>query len=80
LLHLFKWKSTLEDYYDLNRRYFLLTDLIKFQDNRFTLDLLPKYYFRNKIDRLLEEEVPYENYEEFFTSNKTIEEISVLYS
>jgi len=79
LLHLFKWKSTLEDYYDLNRRYFLLTDLIKFQDNRFTLDLLPKYYFKNKIDRLLEE-VPYENYEEFFTSNKTIEEISVLYS
>jgi len=48
-----KWKATLEDYADLNRRYFLLTDIILFKDNKVELDILPKYYFLNIAEELL---------------------------
>ncbi len=52
LLHLFKIKSTLSDYLDLNRRYFKLTDIIIFEDEKIKLDTLPYYYFKNKINEL----------------------------
>lgn len=45
-LHVFKAMATLADYFDLNRRYFNLTDMILFEDQQITLDVLPKYYFR----------------------------------
>lgn len=52
LLHLFKIKSTLSDYLDLNRRYFKLTDIIIFEDEKIKLDTLPYYYFKNNINEL----------------------------
>lgn len=48
-----KWKATLEDYADLNRRYFSLTDIILFKDDKVELDILPKYYFLNIAEELL---------------------------
>lgn len=51
-LHVFKAKATLQDYFDLNRRYFNLTDTIIFDDNQVKFDILPKYFFKNNIDAL----------------------------
>lgn len=51
-LHIFKAKSTLEDYFDLNRRYFNLTDILIFEDRTIKLDILPKYYFAEVMDKL----------------------------
>lgn len=48
-----KWKATLEEYADLNRRYFSLTDIILFKDNKIELDIIPKYYFSNICEELL---------------------------
>ena len=48
-----KWKATLEDYADLNRRYISLTDIIIFKYNKVELDILPKYYFSNIAEELL---------------------------
>ena len=53
IMHTAKWKATLEDYADLNRRYFSLTDIILFKDNRVELDILPRYYFLNIAEKLL---------------------------
>ena len=44
--------STLYDYFDLNRRYFNLTDILIFEDNLIGLDMLPKYYFKETADVL----------------------------
>ncbi len=46
LLHLFKAKSTLSDYYDLNRRYFKTTDTVLFQDNKVKFDIIPNCFFK----------------------------------
>ncbi len=46
LLHLFKAKSTLSDYYDLNRRYFKTTDAVLFQDNKVKFDIIPNCFFK----------------------------------
>lgn len=53
LVHLCKWKSTLTDYADLNRRYFLTADIIKYGNKKFELDIIPKYIFNKIIDELL---------------------------
>lgn len=53
LMNRAKWKANLADYYDLNRRYFLLTDIFLFQEDRIRLDLLPKYYFQKVADELV---------------------------
>lgn len=45
LLHLFKMKSTLHDYGDVNRRYFKTTDAVLFEDDKVLFDILPKAYF-----------------------------------
>lgn len=44
-MHLIKTRKTLEDYYDLNRRYLNLSDTILFADNIVKLDIIPKHYF-----------------------------------
>lgn len=49
-IHLIKWKSNLSDYFDLNRRYFKLSDIIVFQDDKVTLSLLAKEYFKYCIE------------------------------
>lgn len=45
LLHLYKAKSTLSDYFDLNRRYFKTTDTILFQDDKVKFDIIPSCFF-----------------------------------
>lgn len=44
--HLIRWKKNLKDYYDLNKRYVKLADLISFKDDKLTLDLFAKVYFK----------------------------------
>ena len=51
-LHVFKAMATLSDYFDLNRRYFNITDILIFEDNMIKLDVIPKYYFKKIIDVL----------------------------
>ena len=46
LMHLFKAKSTLSDYFDLNRRYFKTTDTLLFQDNKVKFDIIPNCFFQ----------------------------------
>ncbi|MDD6240928.1 MAG: AlwI family type II restriction endonuclease [Eubacteriales bacterium] len=51
--HLLKWKATLNDYYDLNKRYFSLADIVKYEDGVFSLTEVAHFYFEDIIDRLL---------------------------
>ena len=51
-LHTFKAMATLSDYFDLNRRYFNITDTLIFEDDIIKLDIIPKYYFKEIIDDL----------------------------
>ena len=51
-LHVFKAMATLSDYFDLNRRYFNITDTLIFEDRMIKLDMIPKYYFKEIIDVL----------------------------
>lgn len=54
-LHVFKAMSTLMDYFDLNRRYFKITDTLIFEDNTVRFDIIPKYFFNECIDRIYKE-------------------------
>lgn len=54
-LHVFKAMATLSDYFDLNRRYFNITDTLIFEDRMIKLDMIPKYYFKEIIDVLYRE-------------------------
>lgn len=54
LLHLFKAKSLLDDYYDLNKRYFKTSDTIIFQDDTVRFDIIPNCYFALVKDSLLD--------------------------
>ncbi|MCI6000865.1 MAG: AlwI family type II restriction endonuclease [Finegoldia magna] len=54
-LHVFKAMATLSDYFDLNRRYFNITDVLIFEDRMIKLDMIPKYYFKEIIDVLYKE-------------------------
>lgn len=53
LLHLFKAKSLLDDYYDLNKRYFKTSDTLLFQDEKVKFDIIPNCYFALVKDNLL---------------------------
>ena len=44
-MHLIKIKRTLEDYFDLNRRYLKISDTLLFADEQVKFDVIPKYYF-----------------------------------
>lgn len=44
-LHLFKVKTTLSDYFDLNRRYFKLTDTVMFSERKVEFDVIPRAFF-----------------------------------
>lgn len=54
LLHLFKAKATLHDYLDLNRRYFKATDAVIFEDEKVSLDIIPKHFLNSISDELFE--------------------------
>lgn len=53
IMHVFKAKATLSDYFDLNRRYFKITDVILFEDNKVKLDIFPKCYIEIVAEELL---------------------------
>lgn len=53
IMHLFKAKATLSDYFDLNRRYIKITDIVLFEDNKVKLDVLPKCYIQTIADDLM---------------------------
>ncbi len=63
LLHLYKWKATLDDYYDLNKRYFALSDIIVFNGNKIQLDLLPKYFFKSRAENMINKD--YDNADDY---------------
>lgn len=44
-MHLIKIERTLEDYFDLNRRYLKISDTLLFADEHVKFDVIPKYYF-----------------------------------
>lgn len=54
-MHVFKAIATLDDYFDLNRRYLNITDTLIFEDNRVRLDLIPNFFFKECIDDLRED-------------------------
>lgn len=54
LLHLFKAKSLLDDYLDLNRRYFKTTDTVIFQDEKVTLGIIANCFFSIAKDNLFD--------------------------
>ncbi|MCI8282830.1 MAG: AlwI family type II restriction endonuclease [Lachnospiraceae bacterium] len=54
IMHMFKVKATLSDYFDLNRRYFKITDIVLFEDHKVKLDVLPKCYTEMIAGHLLE--------------------------
>ena len=51
--HLNKIKNTLENYYDLNKRYFMLSDMFLYSNERFKLIDLGFFYFSDIIDEML---------------------------
>lgn len=51
-LHIFKAKSTLYDYFDLNRRYIKLSNIILFEDGEVKYDLVPKPFFNSAMTEL----------------------------
>ena len=53
-MHLFKTKATLEDYFDLNRRYLNLTNCFIFDENQVKLDIVPKHFFKPIANNLYE--------------------------
>lgn len=54
-LHVFKAMATLSDYFDLNRRYFNLSDTLIFEDQIVRFDIIPKYFFEMCIDDIYSE-------------------------
>ncbi len=53
-MHRIKAKATLADYFDLNRRYFKVTDAVLFEDGRVELDILPRCFFEAAAGELEE--------------------------
>lgn len=54
IMHILKAKRSLEDYFDLNRRYMKTSDIIIFSDEKVTLDIVPRHYFTPICDKLLD--------------------------
>lgn len=52
LMHYAKSSATLHDYFDLNRRFIKLTDLILFEDNQIKLDVIPEAFVNRNVDHL----------------------------
>lgn len=73
-LHVFKAMATLSDYFDLNRRYFNITDTLIFEDRMIKLDMIPKYYFKEIIDVLYTETFSRDNNLRVASSFETISE------
>ena len=52
MMHLIKTIATLQDYFDLNRRYLNISNVVIFDDSQVKLDLVPKQFFASSIDEL----------------------------
>ncbi len=52
MMHLIKNLATLQDYFDLNRRYLNIANVMIFGDKQVKLDLVPKHFFASAIDIL----------------------------
>lgn len=52
IMHLFKAKATLSDYFDLNRRYIKTTDVVLFEDDTIKFDIIPKHFFKAIAENL----------------------------
>ena len=52
MMHLIKNLATLQDYFDLNRRYLNIANVIIFEDEQVKLDLVPKQFFASAINEL----------------------------
>lgn len=52
MMHLIKNLATLQDYFDLNRRYLNIANVMIFGDEQVKLDLVPKQFFASAIDEL----------------------------
>lgn len=53
--HLFKWKKNLDDYCDLNRRYFKISGIVVFEDSKIQLTTTARYFFKYCIDSFFSE-------------------------
>lgn len=47
--------SNLEEYLDLNKRYFKFTDLFIFDHGSISMEIVPFYFFKDCVDKLIEE-------------------------
>ncbi|MDR0919677.1 MAG: AlwI family type II restriction endonuclease, partial [Oscillospiraceae bacterium] len=52
MLHLYKAKATLTDYFDLNRRYCKTTDTLLFADGKVEFDVIPACWIKNISEQL----------------------------
>ena len=52
MMHLIKNLATMQDYFDLNRRYLNIANVMIFEDEQVKLDLVPKQFFASAIDEL----------------------------
>jgi len=52
LMHLFKAKSLLSDYVDLNKRYLKIADVVLFDDDKVDIDIVPKHFLLKAINDL----------------------------
>ena len=80
-MHLYKCKATLEDYADLNKRYLSLSETLRFKDGIIELEMLPKYFFKDIIVGLIDEEyIEASDYYDKMKKYLSIVEISPLYN
>lgn len=52
LMHFAKTSATLHDYFDLNRRFIKLADIILFEDNQIRLDVIPEAFVNRNVKQL----------------------------
>lgn len=71
-LHSFKWQVNLEEYSDLNKRFFNLADILIFDGNKIQLRLYAKHFFKLTIEKELKHNLD----ESILHKNLDIEEIS----
>lgn len=84
MLHETKWRATLEDYYDLNKRFLGLTDVFLFEENQIKLDIIPSHYFKDIAVKMLNEEniLPQNEaayYQKYRNEQDKLEDISPIY-
>lgn len=76
VMHTAKWKATLEEYADLNKRYISLSDIVIFEDDKIELDVFPKYFFLNISKEILNTEILDKNkYNDFISTNIELSKI-----